>query len=127
MSFKRFILHFISILFLTVPNLVYMFTKFDVIKETNAIALTLVAMVVLSCVGIGVLLHFKFNWGVWVALIGAFVLALANISYVAGVALIIEGIGVAINGYIFKPLIIRQKVKELKAHGESITYTRRID
>lgn len=127
MSIKRFMLHFISILFLVVPNLTYMILKLDIIKETNAIALTLVAMVVLSCVGIGVLLHFKFNWGVWIALIGAFVLALSNISYVAGIALIIEGIGMAINGYILKPLIIRQRVKELEKDGKSITYTRRID
>lgn len=127
MKWRTFLLHLGSILVLVVPNLVYLLTKLDVIKDTHAIALTMVAMVVLSVIGIGVLLHFKFNIGVWITIIGAFVLALSNISYVAGVALLIEGVGITLDGYIFKPLRIRAKVKELEKDGKSITYTRRID
>lgn len=124
---KKFLLNLTSIIILVVPNLIYLFTKIDVIKETHAIALTMVAIVVLSVIGLGVLLHFKFNIGVWITIIGAFVLALSNISYVAGVALLIEGVGITLDGYIIKPLRIRAKVKELEANGKSITYTRRID
>lgn len=127
MKWRTFLLHLGSILVLVVPNLVYLLTKLDVIKDTHAIALTMVAMVVLSVIGIGVLLHFKFNIGVWITIIGAFVLALSNISYVAGVALLIEGVGITLDGYIFKPLRIRARVKELEKDGKSITYTRRID
>ena len=127
MKWKTFLLHLASIIILVVPNLIYLLTKLDVIKETHAIALTMVAMVVFSVIGIGVLLHFKFNIGVWITIIGAFVLALSNISYVAGVALLIEGVGIALDGYIFKPLRIRARVKELEKDGKSITYTRRID
>lgn len=127
MKWRTFLLHLGSILILVVPNLVYLLTKLDVIKDTHAIALTMVAMVVFSVIGIGVLLHFKFNIGVWITIIGAFVLALSNISYVAGVALLIEGVGITLDGYIFKPLRIRARVKELEKDGKSITYTRRID
>ena len=127
MKWRTFLLHLGSILILVVPNLIYLLTKLDVIKDTHAIALTMVAMVVLSVIGIGVLLHFKFNIGVWITIIGAFVLALSNISYVAGVALLIEGVGITLDGYIFKPLRIRARVKELEKDGKSITYTRRID
>ena len=111
MKWRTFLLHLASIIILVVPNLIYLLTKLDVIKDTHAIALTMVAMVVLSVIGIGVLLHFKFNIGVWITIIGAFVLALSNISYVAGVALLIEGVGITLDGYIFKPLRIRAKVK----------------
>lgn len=124
---KKFLLELTSFIVLVVPNLIYLLTKIDVIKETHAIALTMVAMVVLSVIGLGVLLHFKFNIGVWMVIIGAFVLALSNISYVAGVALLIEGLGLTIDGYVMKPLRIRIKVKELEKDGKSITYTRRID
>lgn len=127
MKWRTFLLHLGSILILVVPNLIYLLTKLDVIKDTHAIALTMVAMVVFSVIGIGVLLHFKFNIGVWITIIGAFVLALSNISYVAGVALLIEGVGITLDGYIFKPLRIRARVKELEKDGKSITYTRRID
>ena len=127
MKWRTFLLHLASIIILVVPNLIYLLTKLDVIKDTHAIALTMVAMVVLSVIGIGVLLHFKFNIGVWITIIGAFVLALSNISYVAGVALLIEGVGITLDGYIFKPLRIRARVKELEKDGKSITYTRRID
>lgn len=127
MKWRTFLLHLGSIIVLVVPNLVYLLTNLDVIKDTHAIALTMVAMVVLSVIGIGVLLHFKFNIGVWITIIGAFVLALSNISYVAGVALLIEGVGITLDGYIFKPLRIRARVKELEKDGKSITYTRRID
>lgn len=124
---KKFLLELTSFIVLVVPNLIYLLTKIDVIKETHAIALTMVAMVVLSVIGLGVLLHFKFNIGVWMVIIGAFVLALSNISYVAGVALLIEGLGLTIDGYVMKPLRIRMKVKELEKDGKSVTYTRRID
>ena len=127
MKWGKFLLHLASIIILVVPNLIYLLTKLDVIKDTHAIALTMVAMVVLSVIGIGVLLHFKFNIGIWITIIGAFVLALSNISYVAGVALLIEGVGITLDGYIFKPLRIRARVKELEKDGKSITYTRRID
>lgn len=127
MKWQKFLLTLGSLIVLIVPNLIYLITKIDVIKETHAIALTMVAMVVLSVIGIGVLLHFKFNIGVWITIIGAFVLALSNISYVAGVALLIEGVGITLDGYIFKPLRIRARVKELEKDGKSITYTRRID
>ena len=127
MKWQKFLLTLGSLIVLIVPNLIYLITKIDVIKETHAIALTMVAMVVLSIIGIGVLLHFKFNIGVWITIIGAFVLALSNISYVAGVALLIEGVGITLDGYIFKPLRIRARVKELEKDGKSITYTRRID
>lgn len=127
MKWRKFLLHLASIIILVVPNLIYLLTKLDVIKDTHAIALTMVAMVVFSVIGIGVLLHFKFNIGVWITIIGAFVLALSNISYVAGVALLIEGVGITLDGYIFKPLRIRARVKELEKDGKSITYTRRID
>ena len=127
MKWRKFLLHLASIIILVVPNLIYLLTKLDVIKDTHAIALTMVAMVVLSVIGIGVLLHFKFNIGIWITIIGAFVLALSNISYVAGVALLIEGVGITLDGYIFKPLRIRARVKELEKDGKSITYTRRID
>lgn len=127
MKWKTFLLHLTSIIILVLPNLIYLLTKIDVIKETHAIALTMVAMVVFSVIGIGVLLHFKFNIGVWITIIGAFVLALSNISYVAGVALLIEGVGITLDGYILKPLRINARVKELEKDGKSITYTRRID
>ena len=60
-------------------------------------------------------------------IVGAFILALSNISYVAGIALIIEGVGLVIDGYILRPAIVNAKTKELEANGKQVTYTRRID
>jgi hypothetical protein len=123
MSKKRVWLHIASIATLTAPNLVYLGCNFDILKEANAVALTMTALLVLAVVGLGALAHFKANGGIWVTLIGIFILALSNIAYVAGVALIIEGGGLAIDGYLFKPLIHKAKLEELKKNGESITYT----
>ena len=116
-----------SMAILIIPNAIYMGTNISVFKETHAIALTMVSMIVLSIIGLGVLLHFKFNIGVWITIIGAFVLAMSNISYVAGIALLIEGVGITLDGYIIKPLRIKEKIKELEANGKSVTYTRNID
>lgn len=126
MSKKRIWLHTTSILILSVPNLTYLGFNFDVLKEANAIALTMSALLILAVVGVGVLAHIKFNSGVWALLIGIFVLALSNVAYIAGFALIIEGAGLALDGYVFKPLIKKAKIQELKDKGENVTYTEQI-
>lgn len=123
MSKKRFALHAASMSILSVPNLVYLGCNYEILQEANAIALTMTALITLSIVGLGALTHIKANGGIWVALIGVFILSLSNISYIAGIALLIEGGGIAIDGYAIKPLIIKEKVKELKENGESVTYT----
>lgn len=124
---KTLILHLISLAILICPNLIYLIYNSNVLSQAHAIALSMVAMVGLSAIGIGVLCHIKPKAGVWSVLIGAFVLALSNISYIAGIALIIEGVALIIDGYIIRPLIIRAKTKELEANGKQVTYTRRID
>ncbi len=126
MSKKRIVLHSLSIGLLTAPNLIYLGCNFDILKEANAVALTMTALLVLSIVGLGALAHFKADKGIWVMLIGVFILSLSNIAYVAGTALIIEGAGLALDGYLIKPQIIKQKMEELKQNGEQITYTREI-
>ena len=126
MSKKRIWLHVASLSILSVPNLVYLGVNFDILKEANTIALTMSALLILAVVGVGVLAHMKVNGGVWALLIGIFVLALSNIAYIAGFALIIEGAGLALDGYIFKPLIKKQKIQELKDKGENVTYTEQV-
>lgn len=126
MSKKRVWLHVTSLSILSVPNLIYLGLNFDILKEANAIALTMSTLMVLAVVGVGVLAHIKFNSGVWALLIGIFVLSLSNIAYIAGFALIIEGGGLALDGYLLKPLIEKQKIKELKEKGENVTYTTKI-
>lgn len=123
MGKKRAWLHAASYATLIAPNGVFLACNVDILKEANVVALTMTALLVLAIVGLGALSHIKANGGVWVALIGVFILSLSNIAWVAGVALIIEGAGVAIDGYIFKPLITKAKVEELKKNGESVTYT----
>lgn len=126
MSKKRIWLHVTSVLILSVPNLIYLGVNFDILKEANAIALTMSALLILAVVGVGVLAHMKVNGGVWALLIGIFVLSLSNIAYIAGFALIIEGAGLALDGYLLKPLIEKQKIKELKEKGENVTYTTKV-
>lgn len=126
MSKKRAWLHTASISLLTAPNIIYMGCNFDILREANAIALTMTAMLVLSIVGLGALAHFKANSGIWVTLIGVFILSLSNIAWVAGTALIIEGGGLAIDGYVLKPLITETKIKELEDNGKQVTYTKEI-
>lgn len=123
MSKKRLFYHAMSMSLLTVPNITYLGLNFDVLKEANVIALTMTALLVLAVVGIGVMAHVKTNAGVWAMLIGMFVLSLSNISYIAGIALLIEGGGMCLDGYVFKPQIKKEILKELKEHGESVTYT----
>lgn len=123
MSKKRLILHCSSIGLLTAPNLIYLGCNFDILKEANTVALTMTALLILAIVGLGALAHFKANSGIWVTLIGIFILSLSNIAYIAGFALIIEGGGLAIDGYVLKPIIKKAKVEELKQNGESVTYT----
>lgn len=126
MSKKRVWLHTASISLLTAPNIIYLSCNFNILREANAIALTMTAMLVLSIVGLGALAHFKANSGIWVTLIGVFILSLSNIAWVAGIALIIEGGGLAIDGYVLKPLITKIKIKELEDSGKQVTYTREI-
>lgn len=126
MSKKRIWLHTASIGFLTAPNMIYLGCNFDILKEANTIALTMTAMLVLSIVGLGSLAHFKANSGVWVTVIGIFILSLSNIAWIAGMALLIEGGGLVIDGYLFRPLIEEIKLKELEKSGRKITYTREI-
>ena len=123
MSKRRGLLHALSFGLLTVPNLIYLCCNIPVIKEINAIAITMTALIVLSIIGLGTLAHFKANGGVWTTVIGVFIISMSNIALVAGVALIIEGIGVAIDGYFIKPLIKKEKIKELEANGKQVTYT----
>ena len=126
MSKKRAWLHTASISLLTAPNIIYLSCNFDILREANAIALTMTAMLVLSVVGLGALAHFKANSGIWVTLIGVFTLSLSNLAGAAGIALIIEGVGLAIDGYVLKPLITKTKIKELEDNGKQVTYTREI-
>lgn len=126
MSKKRAWLHAASISLLTAPNIIYLSCNFNILREANAIALTMTAMLVLCIVGLGALAHFKANSGIWVTLIGVFILSLSNIAWVAGIALIIEGGGLAIDGYVLKPLITKTKIKELEDNGKQVTYTREI-
>ena len=126
MSKKRIALHTLSVSLLTAPNLVYLLCNVEVLKEANAIALTMTALLVLSVVGLGALAHFKPKSGIWILLIGIFVLSLSNISYIAGVALIIEGSGLVVDGYAIEPLILKQKIKELQQNGQSVTYTKEL-
>lgn len=124
MKTKRILLHILSMAVLIIPNLVFLICNYNVIKEVNAISLTMVALITLSIIGIGALTHVKIKGGIWAILIGLFVLSMGNISIVAGIALIIEGAGIAIDGYILKPLIEKIKVKEFEGNGGTITYTR---
>ena len=126
MSKKRFWLHAASLGLLTGPNAIYLGLNFDVFKEANAVALTLTALIILSIVGLGALAHFKANAGIWATLIGVLVLCMSNIAYIVGVALMIEGGGIALDGYIFKPLIKNTKIEELRENGETVTYTAEI-
>ena len=123
MSKKRIALHGLSISLLSIPNLVYLGCNFSIIKEANAVALSMTALLILSIVGLGALVHFKANGGIWCALIGIFILSLSNIAYVAGIALIVEGAGISIDGYLIQPLILKEKIKELEENGQSVTYT----
>lgn len=126
MSKRRIWLHVASVSILSVPNLTYLGVNFEILKEANAIALTMSALLILAVVGVGVLAHMKVNSGVWALLIGIFVLSLSNIAYIAGFALIIEGGGLALDGYLLKPMIEKQKIKELKEKGENVTYTTKV-
>lgn len=126
MSKKRIALHGLSISLLSIPNLTYLGCNFSVIKEANAVALSMTALLILSVVGLGALVHFRADGGIWCALIGIFILSLSNIAYIAGIALIIEGAGISIDSYVIKPLILKEKVKELEANGQSVTYTANI-
>ena len=123
MSKRRKLLHSLSIGILTVPNLAYLAFEIPVLKDVNAIALTMTGLIVLSIVGLGALAHFKANGGVWTVLIGAIVLALSNVAWVAGIALMIEGLALAVDGYVIRPAIKKEKIKELEADGKQVTYT----
>lgn len=126
MSKKRIAWHALSVSVLSVPNLVYLLCNIQVLKEANAIALTMSALLVLSVVGLGALAHFKPKSGIWVTLIGIFILSLSNISYIAGIALIIEGSGLVVDGYAIQPMIVKQRIKELEEDGKQVTYTTEI-
>ena len=127
MSKKRVAWHALSVSILTVPNIIYLTCNIQILKEANAIALTMSALLVLSVVGLGTLAHFKPKSGIWVTLIGVFVLSLSNISYIAGIALIIEGSGLVVDGYAIQPMIVKQRIKELEEDGKQVTYTTTIN
>lgn len=124
---KKVLLQTASISLLTIPNLIYMLCNLTVLKEANVIALSMVSLLVLAIIGLGALVHFKVKIGIWIMIIGIFVLIMSNISYVGGIALIIEGFGLALDAYLIRPLIVREKIKELEANGKSVTYTRNIE
>lgn len=126
MTKKHKILSIVSMSLLTAPNLAYLGFNFNVLREANVVALSMTSMLILSIVGMGALTHIKANAGVWACLIGIFILSLSNIAYIAGVALLIEGGGLAIDGYVIKPQIIKEKTKEIEANGGTVTYTREI-
>lgn len=127
MKKKRMLLESASMSFLVIPNLIYLFCNFNILKEANVIALTMVSLLVLSVIGLGALIHFKVKAGIWLVIVGIFMLIMSNVSYVGGCALIIEGICLSFDAYLIKPLIVRLKIKELEANGQSVTYTRSID
>ena len=124
---KTILLHILSLITITLPNLIYIICNNKVFKETHYLALTMIAMLVLAIIGLGALIHFKVKTGVWITILGIVILVMSNISYVAGIALIIEGICLTLDSLIFKPLITAEKIKELEANGKSVTYTKQID
>ena len=126
MSKKRAILTTSAVGVLTAPNLIYLGCNFNVLKEANAVALSMTALLILAVIGLGTLAHFKANKGIWIILIGIFILSLSNIAYIAGLALIIEGTGLAFDGYVLDPLILKEKMRELEASGRNVTYTREV-
>lgn len=127
MKKKRIAWHSLSVAILTAPNLTYLLCNVEILKEANAIALTMSALLILSVCGLGALAHFKPKSGIWVTLIGVFVLSLSNISYIAGIALIIEGSGLIVDAYGIQPMIVKEKIKELEEDGKQVTYTRNIE
>lgn len=124
---RKKMLEVMSISVLTIPNLIYLIANGNVIKSANWVGLSMTSLLVLSIIGLGSLIHFKAKAGIWLAIIGVFVLVMSNISYVGGIALIIEGIALGIDGYLIRPLIVKEKIKELEANGKSVTYTRTIE
>lgn len=127
MKALRILLEVLSITILTVPNLVYLLCNGHVFKQAHYIAITLITLVVLSVVCLGAFIHCKVKAGIWLLLIGVFVVAISNIAVYGGVALIIEGIGLALDAYLIKPLVVKVKIKELESHGKSVSYTRNIE
>lgn len=126
MSKKRKLLHASSIGLLTGPNALFLGLNSNLLKEANAIALTMTAMIVLAIIGLGTLASIKANTGVWVVMVGVFILALSNIAYIAGYALLIEGGALAIDGYVIRPMILKEKEEELLRNGKNVTYTREL-
>lgn len=127
MNKKKILLQATSISMLSIPNLIYLICNYPVIKDTNVIALTMISLVVLSIIGLGALIHFKVKAGIWLVIIGLSMMVMSNISWVGGVAFVIEGIGLALDSYIIQPLLVKEKIKELEADGKSITYTKEIE
>ena len=127
MKALKILLEVLSIAILTVPNLVYLLCNGHIFKEAHYIAITLISLVVLSVICLGAFIHCKIKAGIWLLLIGVFVVAISNISLYGGTALIIEGIGLAIDGYLIRPFVVKLKIKELESHGKSVSYTRNIE
>ena len=123
----RILLEALSITILTVPNLIFLLCNARVLKEAHYIAITMIAIVILAVICLGAFIHCKIKAGIWLLLIGVFVVSVSNISLFGGIALIIEGIGLAIDGYFIKPLVVNLKVKELEKNGKSVSYTRNIE
>lgn len=126
MNKKKLLLQGTSLSILSIPNIIYLLCNIQVLRDTNVIALTMLSLVVLSIIGLGALIHFKVKAGIWLVIIGLFMLVMSNVSWVGGIAFIIEGIGLALDAYIIQPLLVKEKIKELKENGESITYTKEI-
>ena len=119
----RVLLEILSITILTVPNLIYLLCNTRVLKEANYVAITMIALVVLAVICLGAFIHCKIKAGIWILLIGVFIVSVSNISLFGGIALIIEGLGLAVDGYFIKPLVIKLKVKELESNGRKGRYT----
>lgn len=123
----RIMLQIAAMVILIVPNLIYLICNFSVFKDRNVVAISMIAMLIFAIVGLGALLHFKVKAGVWTTIIGIFILAVGDLAHITGIALLIEGIGLILDGYIIRPILIKLKIRELEENGESITYTRPIE
>ena len=80
MSKKRVFLHITSLTSLIAPNIIYLVCNYQVLKEANVVSLTMIAILTLSIVGIGAMTHVKIKGGLWIILIGLFILALSNME-----------------------------------------------
>ena len=124
---KYWIMQAVSIIVILTPIIVFASVSGGSLTGKQWLGLTMSGLIILSLVLLALMIKVKIRAGVWLLMTACVMLVLQNLGYILGMGLLMVGLGLTIDAYLIRPLILKYKRGMLKDNGETVTFSQRID